>query len=757
MSLVNNQEYHIEFKINHRHAWDMLDKDTAVCEIHFNFNMLREHIAKKFVFFHCNSVIGGNYAYEELRTQISGLLSECAVDINADTFKKKAYIYNILDILISNFLIDDIKDDSEQDDLRMERVLQYIDANHANSLSVAELAQLLYIAPSSFSRYFKKMMNVNFIDYLNHVRLHYALQELCYTSESVTWIANNHGFSNASAFCKAFKEQYGISPMQYRKNFENQTISNQVQEKEKNTKKYLIKYADAKDDVHNNMETKSEYINCQNFSLYRFPWNKVINVGFAEDLLKREVHDCLLEAKFYIGFEKIRINSLFSKNVLFYDKQSGHINNFMYIDIILDNIMKSEASPIICLDNKEKSVLLKLEKQADKNYGIIQSHLFDTLDEFLSVLEEFLKHILQRYGAQRVSGYMFECWYYTAEQTVMGIKTDYVSAFEKISNLIKKYIPSAKVGGWGISSVEDNGNYRFSEMLEKWQKSPVHPDFISLYLFPYIELSENEVKTCCRKNIVVEYFSQMLEKCRKQMNTCGFFDVPIYVLEWNLSMSMRNYYNETCGKAAMMLKVMAMEDMKLEYAGYSALMDLSEIGMDTTRFLFGGTGVINTHLAQKPACHALIFYHQLKPYIIHKDKNCIISTDDYGTYSIICFNPRPLRYSYFLKEENQILEDEYDDIFLDQKCLEIDFKLEGVENGIYDIKERCVNKEHGSIMDEWIKFGKNEVMDEEDSNYLIERAAPSLQRWHTTVNQGVLSFKKKMEPNEICLLRIFRA
>ena len=80
---------------------------------------------------------------------------------------------------------------------------------------MAELADMLYIAPATFSRLFKKKMQMTYGDYLNQVRLYYAVQDLLYTNHSIAGIANNHGFSNASAFCKNFKDKYEMSPVQY--------------------------------------------------------------------------------------------------------------------------------------------------------------------------------------------------------------------------------------------------------------------------------------------------------------------------------------------------------------------------------------------------------------------------------------------------------------------------------------------------------------------------------------------------------------
>lgn len=800
MNQAGNQEYHIEFKINqnepghfhqdiellyvmsgkikmdvleqeyvlnsddfivvnsnHRHAWIVADEDTAVCEIHFNFNMLREHIAKKFVFFHCNSTIGGDYAYEELRNQIEYLLSECAVNVNNDTFRKNAYIYHILDILISNFLVADIKEDDKQDDMQLERALQYIDANHGKAVSVAEMAELLYIAPSSFSRYFKKMMNVNFIDYLNHVRLHYALQEICYTNESITWIANAHGFSTASAFCKIFKDKYGVSPKQYRHNFENQ--SEIVSKENKLLEQYLKKYekGDMKETAYAGKITETSVeVNCQNFSMHHFAWNKAINVGFAEDLLNKDICLEIIQCKKKLGLKMVRISGLFSEHMMLYRPHAMHINNFAYIDSVLDFIVEQHLTPIISIDNKEKSVVKNVKMQAKGISTIPQHFLFETMDEFLIVLQDFLKHILQRYGMKNVSDWIFECWYEASARTVMGIQTDYVEAFSKISQRIKKVIPTARIGGWGISNVEDGDEYTFTQIMKAWQKSDIRPDFISLNLYPYGDFEKIKENGRNREIYVLKYFNSKIKNCRIWMNKYGMQEIPLCIGEWGISMSMRNYFNETSGNAAMMLQVMLMDDVRVEYAAYGSFVDYSEIYSDTSRYLFGGRGIINASGAKKPSYYALMLYNQLRDYLIYKDKNCVITTDAYGSYTILYYNVKQLKYKYFYKSEEAISEDELEDIFEDKKYLEMVFKLNDIENGIYNIKEYCLNKNHGSLINEWIRFGKDQMIDTEDASYLKDIAQPAIRRKTMHVENHTLIFKQVMQPNEIGLIKIYK-
>ena len=73
----------------------------------------------------------------------------------------------------------------------------------------------------------------------------------------------------------------------------------------------------------------------------------------------------------------------------------------------------------------------------------------------LSVLEDFLKHIVFRYGVSEVSRWRFDCWYHPIRKTFCGIRSDdFAGVFERVSTKIKAIIPGAMVGGWGIAFME---------------------------------------------------------------------------------------------------------------------------------------------------------------------------------------------------------------------------------------------------------------------------------------------------------------
>lgn len=95
-------------------------------------------------------------------------------------------------------------------------VCNYINQHYQEPLSLEEIADVSGFSRFHFTRIFKQCMNMTFYEYLNQKRISKAEELLSTTSQSVTEIAMNSGFSSISAFNRTFKSVKGCSPSVYR-------------------------------------------------------------------------------------------------------------------------------------------------------------------------------------------------------------------------------------------------------------------------------------------------------------------------------------------------------------------------------------------------------------------------------------------------------------------------------------------------------------------------------------------------------------
>ena len=96
-------------------------------------------------------------------------------------------------------------------------VTQYIQDHHAEKITLGELARLVHLSVSAFSRLFEKTLGITPGEYVTQVRIAAACRLLEKTDKTLTYIANETGFYDLSHLTKAFQKSHGMPPGEYRR------------------------------------------------------------------------------------------------------------------------------------------------------------------------------------------------------------------------------------------------------------------------------------------------------------------------------------------------------------------------------------------------------------------------------------------------------------------------------------------------------------------------------------------------------------
>ena len=100
---------------------------------------------------------------------------------------------------------------------KVQALAGYIAGNYAKPISLHEAAAMACMEETHFSKRFKSIMGVGFLEYLTQTRLQAACQLLMEIQLSISEVAEQCGFSSANYFGDVFRLRKGISPYQYRK------------------------------------------------------------------------------------------------------------------------------------------------------------------------------------------------------------------------------------------------------------------------------------------------------------------------------------------------------------------------------------------------------------------------------------------------------------------------------------------------------------------------------------------------------------
>ncbi len=97
------------------------------------------------------------------------------------------------------------------------RTALYLQEHHAGAIERQEVAELVGISPDYLSRMFRQETGMSPWQYLNRLRIAHAQELLLSTTDSVTEIGSQVGFSDAAYFSRKFRIETGLSPQAFRK------------------------------------------------------------------------------------------------------------------------------------------------------------------------------------------------------------------------------------------------------------------------------------------------------------------------------------------------------------------------------------------------------------------------------------------------------------------------------------------------------------------------------------------------------------
>ncbi len=99
---------------------------------------------------------------------------------------------------------------------KIKLVLNYINDNYSEDISINTLAELCDYSEYHFMRFFKKHIGLTCIQYINNLRLEKSSILLTSTNNAIMDISLEVGFDNLSYFNKLFKRKYNLTPKEFR-------------------------------------------------------------------------------------------------------------------------------------------------------------------------------------------------------------------------------------------------------------------------------------------------------------------------------------------------------------------------------------------------------------------------------------------------------------------------------------------------------------------------------------------------------------
>lgn len=102
-------------------------------------------------------------------------------------------------------------------DKKSTQIFTYVDENYAYIENLKELANLFEISEGYLFKLFQNEYGMTPKTYINKLRIKNICNRLKYSERTIKSIAADYGFDSYEHFCRVFKKEMKVSPMEYRK------------------------------------------------------------------------------------------------------------------------------------------------------------------------------------------------------------------------------------------------------------------------------------------------------------------------------------------------------------------------------------------------------------------------------------------------------------------------------------------------------------------------------------------------------------
>ena len=109
---------------------------------------------------------------------------------------------------------------ARQPQLWLGNAVEFLRESFTEHLTIAQVATAAGVHPVYLAREFRRFHGCTIGEYIRRLRVERACRQLSSSNESLAAIAASAGFSDQSHFSRTFKRFMGMTPAQYRANFE---------------------------------------------------------------------------------------------------------------------------------------------------------------------------------------------------------------------------------------------------------------------------------------------------------------------------------------------------------------------------------------------------------------------------------------------------------------------------------------------------------------------------------------------------------
>jgi len=644
---------------------------------------------------------------------------------------------------------------------RMQGIAAYIEENYREEITLNAIAQQEFLSIGHLSRMFHQNMGMSFTKYLQQVRLIHASKDLYTTSQSITDIAMNNGFSSANAFITSFKQSYGITPGAVRFSTSESAIS-EYGSQPSDLFQRLLEYIDvAEPTLADTAPTRAEkevIIDCTSGGIKQtnLPVIDYVTINLAESLLLQSVQNQVLCSHRDLGYTHLCIHGCFCDSMMVYreDPDGKPHLNFTYTDLALDFVISSGLVPHIALDHMPYQ--LALSPKILYNRGIYEGPP-KSMKKWSFLVRSFISHCIGRYGAAEVRKWSFAPPNANLVYSHFFTLPEYIELYHELFRIAKDLDPEISVFAMEhyIDVLEESDFSDLNQFLDYCSKNRCIPDGIlfrgfhsslSKSLFLPKDAVENKRSSIRRQSpdSTQHFLRHVRAFCKK--NNCANMKIIIDV--WNSAMiPEHDQCNDTCYKSAYFAKnFLECRSRNLEF-NYWNLTDFQDNLNPDQEIFHGGCGLYTFNEIPKSVYYAIMLLNRMgscefargEGYYLAKSKN-------ENRFQLALYNYCHFDFNIVASHSSSPF-DRYN-VFEERRNFALKFTLENMPTGQYTIEEYILNQEHGDAYSRWISMGAPLQLKEQQRDWLQQSSLPQYQS-RSSVSFGSVELSAVLSPHEL--------
>lgn len=223
--LINSGEVH-SYMRDPLYTLDVEDTDDVPL---FLFVQISNHCLREYfpqirttIFNSCN--LKDYLSDEEANSMINLLVQSAKIYFMEEPLYQLNVLSNIAKVLVSCYkevpheiISEAQKTNLKQKNLRVERIISYIDANFETQIRLQDLAEQENLSPTHFSHLFTSLFGVTFQNYVNIKRMEQCIRLMPNKEKTLLEISYESGFSDPKYMNRMFIKHFGYTPKEYRK------------------------------------------------------------------------------------------------------------------------------------------------------------------------------------------------------------------------------------------------------------------------------------------------------------------------------------------------------------------------------------------------------------------------------------------------------------------------------------------------------------------------------------------------------------